>query len=138
MTMQDMMEVAGSDAFIHSGTAMEGFADAVIDAIKNEKVEIVNATENIDFFSGQEESHAEEENEESHEGESEEEHAEHSEELDIAPHVWLDPNLSIMVAENIKNALIEISPENKGAFEDNFNKLKDDLSILGRVFSYGR
>jgi len=134
ITMKDMMAVSESDAFIHSGTAMEGFADAVIDAVKKENVEIVNATENIDFISGQEEAHSEEE--EGHEGESEEEHDEHSEEgLDIDPHVWLDPNRSIVIAENIKNALIKISPKNKETYERNFNLLKQDLDMLDDEFS---
>ena len=120
---------------------MEGFADAVINAVKKENVEIVNATENIDFISGQEGSHSEEEEshseeeEEGHEGESEEEHAEHSEEgLDIDPHVWLDPNRSITLAENIKNALVKINPENKEAFENNFKFLKEDLDMLDEEF----
>jgi len=133
--MKDMMEVAEGDAFIHSGTAMEGFADAVIDAVKKEDVEIVNATENIDFISGQEESHSEEE--EGHEGESEEEHAEHSEEgLDIDPHVWLDPNRSIRLAENIKNAFVKINPENKETFETNFKLLEKELDMLDEEFKH--
>jgi zinc transport system substrate-binding protein len=119
---------------IHSGTAMEGFADAVIDAVKKENVVVVNATENIDFISGQEEKSSEEESAEEHEGESEEEHAEHSEELDIDPHVWLDPIRSITVAENIKNEMIKINPENTKAFEDNFNSLKQDLDMLDKEF----
>jgi len=127
ITMKDMMAVAESDAFIHSGTAMEGFADAVIDAVNNEKVEIVNATETIDFISAREESHSEEASEEGHEGESEE--------LDVDPHVWLDPNRSIMIAENIKNALIEISPENMETYEDHFILLKQDLDILDDEFN---
>lgn len=48
--------------------------------------------------------------------------------------IWLDPNRSITIANNIKNALIEISPQNTVAFEKNFNFLKQDLEKLDKTF----
>ncbi|MFV2048297.1 metal ABC transporter solute-binding protein, Zn/Mn family [Metabacillus sp. YM-086] len=97
-----------------------------------------------------EEEHSDEDNaahaeEHSHEGNAA--HAEkHSHEDDAAhedehhlhgdqdPHVWLDPILSIKLAENIKNALIELKPESKEIFEDNFTNLKADLTALNQTF----
>ncbi|MCM3160737.1 metal ABC transporter solute-binding protein, Zn/Mn family [Metabacillus litoralis] len=97
-----------------------------------------------------EEEHSDEDNaahaeEHSHEGNAA--HAEkHSHEDDAAhedehhlhgdqdPHVWLDPILSIKLAENIKNALIELKPESKEIFEDNFTILKADLTALNQTF----
>jgi zinc transport system substrate-binding protein len=134
VTMKDMMDVAESKAFIHSGTALEGFSDALIDAVKNEDVKIVNATEKIDFITGLEDSHSEEESEEKNEEENVEEHAEIGEGTSVDPHVWLDPNRSITIANNIKSALIEISPENTEVFEDNFDSLKQDLELLDETF----
>lgn len=134
ITMKNMKNVAESQAFIYSGTALEGFANAVIDAVKNEDVKIVNATEGIDFINGVEDLYSEEEGTGEHENESEEEHAEHSEGLNIDPHVWLDPNRSITIANNIKNALIESSPENTEVFEGNFNSLKEELEMLDEAF----
>lgn len=87
----------------------------------------------INFISAQEESHSEEASDEGHEGESEDGHAAQSEELDVDPHVWLDPNRSITIAENIKNTLIEISPENMETYESNFNMLKQDLDLISKV-----
>ncbi|MEK4084303.1 metal ABC transporter solute-binding protein, Zn/Mn family [Psychrobacillus sp. FSL K6-1415] len=132
ITMKNMTNVAESKAFIYSGTALEGFANAVIDAVKDEDVKIVNATEGIDFINGVEDTDSEEEDTEEHE--NEEEHAEHSEGISIDPHVWLDPNRSITIANNIKNALNEISPDNTDAFEENFNSLKQDLEMLDENF----
>ena len=40
-------------------------------------------------------------------------------EKEINPHSFIDPNIGIIMAENIKNALIEISPENEEAIEEN-------------------
>jgi zinc transport system substrate-binding protein len=126
-----MIKVAESDAFIHTGTGVEGFADSVADSLEKEDVEIVSASENITFISSNEETHNEEENEENGE---EEAHDEHAEESDIDPHVWLDPKRSTIIAENIKNALVQLQPENKEAFENNFSTLKNELETLDSDF----
>jgi len=41
---------------------------------------------------------------------------------------------STIIAENIKNALIELDPTNKPVFEANFNSLKKDLEQLNKEF----
>jgi zinc transport system substrate-binding protein len=131
-----MMKVAESDAFIHTGTGVEGFADSVADSLEKEDVKIVSASENIDFISSNEEvpdEHGEEEGDEEH-SEEEEGHDEHGE-SDIDPHVWLDPKRSVIIAENIKNTLVQLQPENKEAFEDNFLTLKNELEQLDSEFN---
>jgi zinc transport system substrate-binding protein len=129
-----MVRVAESDAFIHTGTGVEGFADSVADSLEKEDVVIVSASENIDFISSNEEApdeHGEEEGDDEHIEEGHEEHGE----SDIDPHVWLDPKRSIIIAENIKNALVKLQPENKEAFEDNFLTLKNELGELDSEFN---
>ncbi|RTR30508.1 ABC transporter substrate-binding protein [Robertmurraya yapensis] len=51
------------------------------------------------------------------------------------PHVWLDPIRAIQLAENIKNALVELSPENKELFESNFEDLQKNLEGLDQEFA---
>ncbi|WP_096152858.1 metal ABC transporter solute-binding protein, Zn/Mn family [Bacillus sp. FJAT-45066] len=53
---------------------------------------------------------------------------------DEDPHVWIDPVLAIQLAENIKNALVELKPEAKEDFEANFAKVKEDLEALHHEF----
>ncbi|RSK25640.1 ABC transporter substrate-binding protein [Bacillus sp. HMF5848] len=83
-----------------------------------------------------EEAHAEDEHghsENAHteqEAHSEDEHA-HG---DIDPHVWLDPIRSIKMAENIKNALVELMPEHQATFEQNYEALVADLNELDSKF----
>ncbi|MGD6834905.1 metal ABC transporter solute-binding protein, Zn/Mn family, partial [Sutcliffiella halmapala] len=79
-----------------------------------------------DEHSHEEEAH--EEDEHSHEDEAHEED-EHNH-ADGDPHVWLSPTLSISLAENIKNALVELKPEEKEDFEANFKSLKEELEAL--------
>lgn len=117
-----MIEVAESGLFIHTGTGLEGFVDSVANAVKKKDVLMVNATKNINLLSSNNE-------EENQDGEDE-----HGEELDVDPHFWLDPKKSLVAAENIKNALVQLSPENKEEFEKNFLTLKSEFEALDAEF----
>jgi zinc transport system substrate-binding protein len=145
VTTKTMVDVAESDAFIYTGTGVEGFADAVIDSLEKEDVIIVNASENVSFIGAlereehneeAEETTHEEHDEENHSEETAEEHEEHEEHTsDQDPHVWLDPERAIVIAENIKNALVELKPARKQEFEDNFSALKTELEDLDSEFN---
>ncbi|WP_042398080.1 metal ABC transporter solute-binding protein, Zn/Mn family [Geomicrobium sp. JCM 19037] len=50
------------------------------------------------------------------------------------PHVFLDPILSIEIAENIKEVLIELLPEERETFERNFEKVKTELEKIDDEF----
>lgn len=149
---KDMIALADSDLFIYTGAGIEGFAEKAVEALKKEKVKILQAAEGIELL---EASHSEEHNHEGEEGHSEEEHhhdgeeghseeehheeeSTHSEEEhdhgEVDPHVWLDPALSIELAANIKNSLSELMPEHASEFEANFNQLKADLEELDQEF----
>ncbi|MCG1021921.1 metal ABC transporter solute-binding protein, Zn/Mn family [Sutcliffiella horikoshii] len=78
--------------------------------------------------------HEEEAHEDDHDHEHEEDGHEGHDHSDGDPHVWLDPTLSISLAENIKNALVELKPEAKEDFEANFETLKADLEELDAEF----
>ncbi|WP_054704217.1 zinc ABC transporter substrate-binding protein [Bacillus sp. JCM 19041] len=53
---------------------------------------------------------------------------------DYDPHVWLDPVLSIEMAEEIKTLLVELMPEQEAYFEDNFEALKTEFEELDQSF----
>ncbi|MEB1806515.1 MAG: zinc ABC transporter substrate-binding protein [Bacillaceae bacterium] len=54
---------------------------------------------------------------------------------DEDPHVWLDPILAIQMAENIKNGLVQLLPEQQEVFEANFNDVKTELEAIDAEFS---
>ncbi|UOE95957.1 zinc ABC transporter substrate-binding protein [Alkalihalobacillus sp. LMS39] len=80
--------------------------------------------------------HAHEEDEHSHDdhdhAHEEEDHHHHHGDED--PHVWLDPILSIQLAENIKTALTEQLPENADFFQENFEAIQSQLEQLDEEF----
>ncbi|MUK88269.1 adhesin [Ornithinibacillus sp. L9] len=79
--------------------------------------------------------HEEESHEEDHDHDDEVEHDDHGHDHgDLDPHVWLDPYRSIKLAENIKNALVELHPEATEDFEQNYEALKTELENLDHAF----
>jgi zinc transport system substrate-binding protein len=127
-TPRTMTEIADADAFIYTGVGLEGFVDAAIKTLSNEHVQLIEAGSGIEL-SGTGDNHGHE-SEDAH-GENEEHHAEH----DTDPHIWIDPVLSISLAENIKEALVELKPESKEVFEENYAALKEELMALDNEFT---
>ncbi|WP_408631569.1 metal ABC transporter solute-binding protein, Zn/Mn family [Metabacillus kandeliae] len=123
-----MVNMAGSDAFIYTGAGVEGFGDKAAETLKHENVAIVKAAEGIKLLKG--EHHHDEDTE--HKGPYAEEEEAHG---DTDPHLWLDPLRAIQIADNIKKSLISLRPEHKQEFEQNFQKLKTDLTKLDQDFA---
>ncbi|WP_347861484.1 zinc ABC transporter substrate-binding protein [Salimicrobium sp. PL1-032A] len=151
-TSKEMVEMAEADAFIYSGAGLESYAEQISDSIQSEDVEILEASKGIDLeehvhnHGEEEETHEEEHAHEEEEGTHEEEHAHEEEASDGEdshaghnhgeqdPHIWLDPIRSIQVAENVKNTLVEIRPEQEETFNENFEELKGELESLDQEF----
>ncbi|MBN8235598.1 ZinT/AdcA family metal-binding protein [Halobacillus kuroshimensis] len=150
-TSKEMIEMAEADAFIYNGAGLEPYAEKISDSIKSEDVKILEASKGIELKEHahnheeeegtHEDEHAHEE--ENHEGEhahEEEEGSSHEDEHaghnhgDQDPHVWLDPILSIQVAENIKDTLVELNPEQEDTYNENFQELKSNLEGLDQEF----
>jgi zinc transport system substrate-binding protein len=74
--------------------------------------------------------HSDEEHHDEENTHSDDEH--HDKNLD--PHVWLDPILSMKLASNIKDSLIQQMPEREQEFEENFSQLEEDLKKLDNEF----
>jgi zinc transport system substrate-binding protein len=77
-----------------------------------------------------EDSHNEEYSHEEDSHTEEHSHEENHDHGDVDPHVWLDPILSIELAKNIKNSLIELMPDHSATFEANYLKLEEELIKL--------
>ena len=62
---------------------------------------------------------------------SEHEHDhEHEHEHELDTHIWLDPINAKIIAKNIANALIAVNSEHKSLYEQNLNKLLNELDEL--------
>lgn len=88
---------------------------------------------------------AEAEHDHSHEEGAEEDHAGHDHAEEPAetstdthhtdPHTWVSPKSALIMAENIKNSLVEVDPEHKDGYEQRFEALKEKLVKLDNDFT---
>ncbi|ELK48904.1 zinc ABC transporter substrate-binding protein [Halobacillus sp. ACCC02827] len=137
-TTKEMVEMAESDLFIYNGAGLEGYAEKISQAIEPEGVSILAAANGMDL---EESAHthegdthdgaSEEADDHAHEAESGHEGHNHGEQ---DPHVWLDPVRSIEMAENIKDQLVDLNPEEKDRYEENFKELEGKLTDLDQSF----
>jgi zinc transport system substrate-binding protein len=118
-SQKDMIKLADSDLFFYIGLGLEGFVEKAKTSLKNENVLLIPVAEDLDL-------------------ESTVEHAEHEEEEhdhgDVNPHVWLDPIYSKEMASVIRDSLVEIMPQNKKAFDENYQELANELDQLNSEF----
>ena len=133
-TTKTMVDIAKSNGFIYSGVGIESSVQQIEEALAKEKVAFIDAGKGIELLATD---HADEEAAHDHEDDAHaDEHAAHDHDHgDNDPHVWLDPILSITLAENIKNALVDLNPEGKETFEANFQQLKTQLEDLDQSFT---
>ena len=134
-TPQDVAKIAESQALIINGA---GFEEWLAETIENAggSAQIIDASAGLEMremaheeHEGEE--HAGEEHEgEEHEGEEHEgeEHEDHHHEGD--PHFWLDPNMVIAYAENIRNGLSEIDPDGAATYAANAQAYIAELKTL--------
>ncbi|MBS3678958.1 zinc ABC transporter substrate-binding protein [Ornithinibacillus massiliensis] len=134
-TSKDILDIAKADAFIFNGLGMESYAEKVKETLKKEDVVFVEAAEGIEAIPHDHEHHGEEASHD-HDGDDHQdsEHDDGHHHGDQDPHVWIDPYQAIVLAENIKNTLVDLKPDAREEFEENFETLKQDLEALDEEF----
>jgi zinc transport system substrate-binding protein len=150
-TSKEMIAVAEADLFIYNEAQAESYAVAIKEALADEDVSFLEASTGLDMITYlHDHSHAEadhdyEEDDHAHEDDDDHEgddydHAsdEHAEEDhdhgDYDTHVWLSPQLSIDLSENILEELIRLMPEQESYFRDNYDVLVEKLTALDASF----
>lgn len=127
-TQKDMMKLVDANLFFFIGLGLEGFVEKAKQTLKDEDVKMIATAESLkleeaDEHAQEEEEHAEDEDE--HGDEEEHNHA-------VDPHVWIDPIYSKELAKTIKDAMVEKMPEQKDAFEKNYQELANELDQLDK------
>ncbi len=120
---KDLNNLINTNIFIYNGLGMEEWIDSVLKTIENKDIKVVEASKGIEAIEILEE----DEHHEDEHGEEDDHGHEHS---GNDPHVWLSLDNAIKEAENIKNALSEVNPENKDYYEENYEALKKEFVSL--------
>lgn len=109
---RDITAVVKGDLFIYNGAGMELWISNVLTNLRDTQVRAVNASERVQLM--------------------ETSHAGHSSSYD--PHTWLSPTNAILIAQEIRDALISIRPEHTKYFNDNYLLLEEELLDLHENF----
>jgi zinc transport system substrate-binding protein len=119
-SQKDMIKLADSDLFFYIGLGLEGFVESAKESLKNENVTLISTADDLILDPAEE-----------HEAHDDHEDDGHG---DFNPHVWLDPVYSKEMAAVIRDSLIEKMPQNKETFNQNYQKLADELDQLNSEF----
>lgn len=133
-TQKDMIDFAEGDLFIYTSDEFDPVAGSIKNAV-GEHSDFLPAANNIEednlmAHDHEHDAHAEDEHEE-HEEQEHEGHDHGS----TDPHVWLDPVLAQSMAEQIKDKLIELDPDEASTYEENYETLAADLGALDEEFT---
>lgn len=141
---RDISEMLKADLLIYQGAGLEGWVDEVLASKKADaKVVPVEASAGVDLIAAEDEHHDEEDEHEDGDGHEEgrEDEDGHEEGADdghdhgeFDPHAWLSPISAKKMAENIKNALVQVDGANAEDYEANYIKLAGQLDQLDQTF----
>lgn len=126
---KNIAEIQEADAFVYENENMETWVPELLESVDQEKVAVINATEGMVLLPGGEEGHDHE-----HEDEADEEHDHEGHSHAYDPHVWLSPERSIGLVENIRDQLVAQYPDKKEVFEKNASAYIEKLTALDKEY----
>lgn len=119
---KDLSTASNANLFLYHGVGLEGWVEDFQKGLsKDSGVAVKEMSEGITLIHAEEEEH---EGEEEHAGEEEHDH----EGLD--PHTWVSPKSALVLAENVKDSLVEADVTHKADYEQNFAALHDKLAAI--------
>ncbi len=154
-TSKEMIAVAEADLFIYNEAQAESYAVTMQEALADEDVAFLEASTGLDMITylhdhSHEETDHDDEDDHNHEADDHnheaddhdheaDDHADESEAegdrgSDYDTHVWLSPQLSIELSENILAEMIRLMPAQESYFRDNYDTLVEELTSLDESF----
>lgn len=107
----DIIRIQESDVFIMNGAGFEGWAPKTLKSVKNDKLKIVDTSQGVTLHEGHDHHHGE-----------------------YDPHIWMNPMNAYQQMKNIKDAFVEVDPENKDYYEENFKRYGAEFESLSNDF----
>lgn len=128
-TAKDMVAILNnSDMFLYNGIDLEPWTKNIVAELKERNCNIINVSDSIDLIK-LEEFEEKNINSEIKLGDHSEIHNEnnnHDEEI-YDEHIWMNPNNSIIMIDNILNAICEIDSKNEKYYKENAEKYKSEI-----------
>lgn len=129
---KDIKDLENADVLIYNGAGMEHWAEKVLNTLKNKKLVAVETTKGLQLLEN--EHHHDHDKEHSKDNKKDEKKEKDHEEMELDPHVWLNPLLAKKQMEKIKEALVSVDQANKDYYEKNFSDNARKLDELDKEF----
>jgi len=137
---QDIVNTSKAQLFLYNGAGLEGWVPNFLKSLNSDtKVKSVAVSEGVKLLAAEGDDghgHGEE-----HEDEHADDHADESGNEEqvadhhIDPHTWVSPKSAMIMAENIKNSLVEVDSEHKAGYEQRYEELRTKLEALDQRFT---
>ncbi|MBD8497761.1 metal ABC transporter substrate-binding protein [Paenibacillus arenosi] len=138
----DLQNVSKAQIMLYQGAGFEGWIEDFKNGLdNNSKVKLIEASKGVTLIEGtnaEEESGHEHGHDHGHNEEAEHHHENevgHSHEGGVDPHTWVSPKSAIVMAENVKQALIDADSSNKSYYEERHKQLHDKLVALDKQYA---
>lgn len=134
---QDIVNTSKAQLFLYNGAGLEGWVPNFLKSLNNDsKVKAVAVSEGVKLLTAEGDDghgHGEEHAADDHADESgnEQQAVDHH----IDPHTWVSPKSAMIMAENIKNSLVEVDPAHKKGYEQRYSELRTKLEALDQRFT---
>ena len=132
---QDIVNTSKAQLFLYNGAGLEGWVPNFLKSLNSDtQVKSVAVSDGVSLLT------AEGDDGHNHGEEHEDEHAEEAGTEDVAdhhvdPHTWVSPKSAIVMAENIKNSLVEVDPDHQDGYEQRYEELRTKLEALDQRFT---
>lgn len=136
---QDILNTSKAQLFLYNGAGLESWVPNFLKGIDSKStVKPIELSQGISLIYTDEDDghnhggdHHDEEHSHNEDHNHEHEHGdEHSD-----PHTWISPKSALIIAENIKNAYIEVDPAHQANYEQRFEQVKEKLTQLDAKFT---
>ncbi|MET1170223.1 zinc ABC transporter substrate-binding protein [Paenibacillus amylolyticus] len=136
---QDIVNTSKAQLFLYNGAGLEGWVPNFLKSLNSDtQVKSVAVSEGVKLLTAEGDDghgHGEE-----HEDEHADEHTDEATSEDVAdhhidPHTWVSPKSAMIMAENIKNSLVEADPDHKAGYEQRYEALHTKLETLDQRFT---
>ncbi|QWU14797.1 zinc transport system substrate-binding protein [Paenibacillus sophorae] len=124
---QDIVNTSKAQLFLYNGAGLEGWVPNFLKGLdSSSKVQAVEVSKGIDYIM------TDDEEDHDHGGENGEEASGDS--LHTDPHTWVSPKSALLMAQNIKNSLVQVDPAHKDGYEERYGKVAERLKALDAKF----
>ncbi|WP_445670654.1 metal ABC transporter solute-binding protein, Zn/Mn family [Paenibacillus sp. FSL R7-0026] len=136
---QDIVNTSKAQLFLYNGAGLEGWVPNFLKSLNSDtQVKSVAVSEGVKLLTAEGDDghgHGEEHEDEHADEHTDEATSEHVADHHIDPHTWVSPKSAMIMAENIKNSLVEADPDHKAGYEQRYEELRTKLETLDQRFT---